>query len=62
MEVSRLGVELELQLLAYTLATQHPSHNCDLHHSSQQCQNLNPLSKTSDQTCILKDTSWICYH
>ena len=39
MEVPRLGVELELQLLAYTTATatQDPSHTCDLHHSSQQC-------------------------
>ena len=40
MEVPRLGVELELQLLAYTTdtATQDPSHLCDLYHSSQQCQ------------------------
>ena len=39
MEVPRLGVGLELQLLAYTTATamKHPSHICDLHHSS--CNN-----------------------
>ena len=35
-EVPRLGVELELQLQAYTtaLATWDPSCVCDLHHSS----------------------------
>ena len=39
MEVPRLGVELELQLLAYTTATATPdlSQVCDLHHNSQQC-------------------------
>ena len=47
MEVPRLGVELELQLRVYTTATvtQDPSYICDLHHSSQQCQILNPFSK-----------------
>ena len=36
MEGLRLQVELELQLQAYTTATAmtHPSHICDLHHSS----------------------------
>ena len=40
MEVPRPGVELELQLPAYTTATttQDPSHICNLHHSSQLCQ------------------------
>ena len=35
-EVLRLGVKLELQLLAYATATamQDLSHNCDVHHSS----------------------------
>ena len=39
MEVPRLGVESELQLLAYTTATAtpDPSHICNLHHSSQKC-------------------------
>ena len=38
MEVPRLGVKLELQLLAYAIATatQDLSLICDLHHSSQQ--------------------------
>ena len=38
MEVPRLGVELELQLLAYTTAMGNPSHTCDLRDSSWQCQ------------------------
>ena len=44
-EVLRLGVELEPQLLAYTTATatQDPSHLCDLYHSSQLHQISNPL-------------------
>ena len=38
-EVPRLGVKLELQLLAYATATvtQDLSCICDLHHSSQHC-------------------------
>ena len=42
MEVPRLGVESELQLLAYTTATAmlDLSCVCDLHHSSQQCRVL----------------------
>ena len=61
MEVPRLGVELELQLLDYTTATatQDPSHVCDLHQSSQQCRILNPLSKARDQTCVLMDNRFI---
>ena len=50
MEVPRLGVELKLQLLAYATDTAmwDLSHVCDLHHSSQQCQILNPLSEARD--------------
>ena len=61
MEVPRLGVESELQLLATATAsaTQDPSHVCDLHHSSQQCRILNPLSEARDGTHILMDTSWV---
>ena len=64
MEVPRLGVESELQLLAYTRATktQDPSLVCDLHHSSWQCGILNPLSRARNWTCILMDTSQVCYH
>ena len=36
MEVPRLGVESELQLLAYTTATQDPSCVGNLHHGSWQ--------------------------
>ena len=51
-EVPRLGVEWELQLLAYTTATAVgvPSRVCDLHHSSWQRQILNPLSEARDRT------------
>ena len=63
MEVPRLGVETELQLLAYATATatQDLSLICDLHHSSWQLGILNPLSKARDQTCILMVTRWICF-
>ena len=52
MEISRLGVLLELQLLAFATATatQDPSRLCDLYHSSQQRQILNPLSEAADRT------------
>ena len=65
MEVPRLGVHyLELLLLSYTTttATEDPSRVYKLHHSSQQCWILHPLSKARDQTGILVDASWICYH
>ena len=61
MEIPRLRVKSELELPAYATATAmpDPSRICDLHHSSQQCWILNPLSKARDQTCILMDTSQI---
>ena len=57
MEVPRLGVELELPLLASATATaaQDPNHVCDRHHSSRPSWILNPLSGVRDQTCILMD-------
>ena len=63
MEVPRLGVISELQLPAYAAATatQDPSHVCTLHHSSRQCQILNPLSKAKDQTLNLMVPSWLCF-
>ena len=62
--VPRLGVDLELQPLACAtaIAAQDPSHVCNLHHSSQQCQILIPLSEARDRTCILMDTSRVCCH
>ena len=61
MKVSRLGVRLELQLLVYATAKAmlYLSHVCILHHSSWQCQILNPLSKARDQTQIPMDTVWV---
>ena len=63
MEIPGLGVELELQLPAYTraTATPDPSHVCDLHHSSQQLQFLKPLSEAR-RTHNLMDASWIRFH
>ena len=63
MEVPRLGIELELQLLAYTtvMAKRDLSCVCDLHHSSEQCWILNPLSKARDQIYVLMDASHICF-
>ena len=64
MGVPRLGVDSELQLPAYAIATATPdlSHICDLHHSCQQRQIPNPLSKARDRTHILMDTSRIRFH
>ena len=59
MEVSRLSVELELQLPAYTTVTADLSHVCDLHHRSWQFGILNPLSEARDRTCILMHASQI---
>ena len=63
MEVPRLGVQSELQLLACATATAtpDPSHACGLHHSSRQRRILKPLSEVRDQTCNLVDPSWICF-
>ena len=63
MEVHRLGVELELQLLAYATATEMRdlSQVCDLHNSSRQSQILNLLCEARDRTCILTYTNQICF-
>ena len=57
-EVTWLGVKLELQLLAYTTATAtlDLSHLCNLHCSLQKHWILNPLSKARVQTHIFADT------
>ena len=59
MEVPRPGVELELQVPAYTTATAtwNPSHVQDLHHSSWRHRILNPLSE-GDRVHILMNPSW----
>ena len=61
MEIPMLGVELELQLLAYTtaIAMQDPSCIYDLHHSLWQCWLLDPLREARDQTRNLMVTSQI---
>ena len=60
MEVPRLGVESELQLMAYATAIATRSEClCDLHHSSQQHWILNLLSEARDRTYILMDTSTV---
>ena len=53
---SRLGVEVELQLPAYTTATAtpDPSRICDLHHSSQQCRIPDPPREARDRACSLR--------
>ena len=54
MEVPGPGAKLELQLSAYATATAtatdrwDPSHLCDLPHSLQRGQILNPLSEARD--------------
>ena len=64
MEVLRLEVKSELQLLTYTTAIAMPDLSlvCDLHHSLWQCRIPTPLSEARDQTCIIMDASWICFH
>ena len=57
MDVPRLAFESELQLLACATATAtpDPSRICNLCHSLQQGQILNPLSEARNRTCILKE-------
>ena len=69
MVIPRLGVQLELQLPPTALApapapapaTQDPSLLCKLHHSSRQCQILNPLREARDQACKLMRPSGIFF-
>ena len=64
MEVPMLGVELELQLIAYATATATPdlNHICDLNHSSQQHWILNPMLEARGRTRNLMVPSQICFH
>ena len=61
MEVSRLAVQSELQLQAYTTATATWDwiRVCDVHHSSWQHQIINPLSEARNRTCNLMVPSQI---
>ena len=62
MEVPGLEVDSELQLLAHATATatRDPSHVCDLHHSAQKHQVLNPLREAKGGTQVLVGPSWVC--
>ena len=64
MQVPRLGVKLELQLPAYTIATATPDLSCicDPHHSSWQHRILNPLSEAREPTRVFTDASQVHYH
>ena len=61
MEVPRLGVQSEVQPPAYirATATLDLSLICNLHHSSQQYQILNPLSEARVRTHVLMDASQV---
>ena len=61
MKVHRLEVQSELQRLSYSTATAmpDPSHICDLHYSSWQCQIINTPSEARDRTCNLMVPTWI---
>ena len=52
MEVPRLGVQSEPQLLAYATV-------CDLHDSSWQHQILNPVREAGNRICVLMDAGQI---
>ena len=64
MEVPRLVVKSELQLLAYATVTAmwDPSRVCDLHHSSWQRWIPNLLREARDRTHILMDITWVHNH
>ena len=64
MEFPRLGVKLELQVLVYTTATAVPdlSYICDIQHSSQIRQTINPLNKARYWAHVLMDASQFHYH
>ena len=64
MEVPRLGVQLELQLLASFTATAmwNLSQVCNLFHSLWQHGIPNPLREARGRTCAFMDISWVHYY
>ena len=58
-EVLRLGVESELQLLVYTtaIATRDPSYICNLHHSSRNARSLTHRVRPETESV----SSWILH-
>ena len=61
---SQAGGWIRSVAVSYAIATATPDLSCvcERHHSSKQCQILNPLSGAKDRTCILMDTSWVHCH
>ena len=59
MEIPRLGIKSELQLLAYTTATAMPDPSCICNPPCNLVHHwiINPLSEARDGTHILMDTS-----
>ena len=64
LEISKLGVQLEMYPPAYTTATTppDPSGIFNLYHSSCKCWVLNPLRGVLDGTRVLMYTSQVCFH
>ena len=47
--------------LHHSHSSARPERVWDLHYSSRQCRILNPLSEARNRTCVLIDTSWVCF-
>ena len=61
MEVPRLGVQSELQLPAYTTATAISKLYLPSTPWFVAMLDPYPTKRGRDQTCILMETSWVCY-
>ena len=63
MEIPGVGVQSELQWLAYitAMATWDVSRICDLHPAHSNTGSFNPLSEARDRTHILMDTGWVLH-
>ena len=64
MEVPRLGIKSELQLLATATATATPdlSESATYTTAHSNARSFDPLSKARDGTQILIDSSRVCFH